>query len=380
MKMMYLSNGSMEYFDGSVTRAVSSQRLEQYIRTLRELEKQHAWKTEGEGAKFMNQRNPYANAAEYQSGRVTGFVPYRDGILYAVDLGQTGGIHTKDYMNPEEPEGLVTSAVGFHAEDMVLQDDVLYLSVREGYENHIARMDPATGHYDTLTEGDTKEGHPFLGRDERTLYFDMRGFARDENRRVMGVGPSAIAAMNLTSGEISDVFADESLNCLKYTEATDGTRRMMVRPYKAQTRNANPLGCLLAPFSAIQGFIHVFSSINAARKGKEPPLKTANAEAARQMDAPLVVDGVAIDMKALEKEQKSSNEAYPGLIPRDWKLVAIQPDGSLQTLQQGVMDYIPTDDGGYIYSNGKHVIQVSRSGERKLLFKAHLATNLRLLP
>ena len=42
MKLMYISDGEMCLFDGADARVIPSQRVDQYARTLRELEQQHA--------------------------------------------------------------------------------------------------------------------------------------------------------------------------------------------------------------------------------------------------------------------------------------------------------------------------------------------------
>ena len=154
---------------------------------------------------------------------------------------------------------------------------------------------------------------------------------------------------------------------------------MLVRPYQEKRRGSNPLGCLLAPFSAIAGFIYLFSSLNNARKGKEPPMSSSGPEAAQQREQPLYIDGVAIDPKQIAREQARSKDDYPGLIPRDWTLQRVLGDGSLEVVQRGVLDYLPLGDGGYIYSNGAHVFRVDASGARSHLFKAHLATDFILL-
>lgn len=376
MKLVYVSEENLGLFDGTKAAPVASQRIEQFARTLRQLEEQHAWKSEGAGAQFMNQSNPYARASKRLRGRVTGVAAHDGGILYAVDLGgETGGIYFKDPLHPDVPEGLVISAVGFLAKDLIKADGALYAALGEGDESHIMRLDPATGRYDVLTMGDTRERHPFLSPDGEVLYFDMCGYARDEEQRILARGPSAIAALNLRSGEIQEVFAHASTEYLKYTLAPDGTRRMLVRPYKPKA-DAQPLGCLLAPFSAIVGFVHVFSAINAARKGKKPPLSTSGFEAAKSSNAPLMVDGVPIDLKKVASENKKHDEPYPGLIPRDWRLVRILPDGTQETLQNGVMDYAPLADGGYIYSNGIHVVHVDAAGASHMLFRTPLVTDL----
>lgn len=378
MKLMYISNGEMFLFDGCKPRAIPSQRVEQYRRTLRQLETQHAWKSEGTGAQFMQKSNPYANAENRYPCEVTGCIPHKGGVLYSVSLGhETGGFYTKNPYDPDEPEGLVFSAVRLYVRDLTRCGGDVYAALDCAPESHVIRLDPDTGRYEQLTEGDTVERHPFAA--DGVLYFDMRGYARNSDQQLVGLGPSAIATLNLLTGEIEEHFSDTETDYLKYTEAPDGTRRMLVRPHRSGKSAANPLGCLLAPFSAIMGFVHVFSSINAARNGKKPPLKTSDGEAAQTMDNRLTVDGVLIDLKKIDAENKKHGDEYPGLLPRDWRLVKINPDSSLETLQHGVLDYMPLPDGGYIYSNGAHVFRVESDGTRSMLFKAHLATGFTLL-
>lgn len=377
MRFMYISNGEMGLYDGVSAKPVVSQRVEQFARTLKQLEAQHAWKTEGSGAQFMHMSNPYAGAASRQRGWVTGLVGRDGDILYAVDLGgETGGVYTKDPEDPDAAEGLVTSAVGFLARDLICAGESIYAALNQGAESHIIRMNPVSGQYDILTDGDTQERHPFLSADGGTLYFDMRGLARDEQRRLLARGPSAIAGLNLRTGEIREVHLDENLEFSKYTESEDGTRRMLVRPYKAPSSKVNPLGCLIAPFSALAGFIHVFSAINAARKGKEPPMQASNGTAARQRGASMMVDGVDIDLNKAVEENKKHGESYPGIIPWSWRLVRILDDGTQETLRHGVLDYTPLPDGGYLYSNGSQVLRADADGTVHPLFKAELATDL----
>jgi len=378
MKLMYISSGEMFLFDGGKPKAVPSQRVDQYRRTLRQLETQHAWKSEGTGAQFMQKTNPYANAENRYPCAVTGCIPHKGGILYAVNLGhETGGFYTKNPFDSDEPEGLVFSAVNLCARDLVRCGDYVYAALDNPPESHIIKLDPDTGRYEQLTEGDTVERHPFAA--DGTLCFDMRGYARGSDQQLAGLGPSAIAAMNLRSGEIEELFSDPETDFLKYTEAPDGTRRMLVRPHRSGKNTANPLGCLLAPISAIMGFIHVFSAINSARTGKNPPLKTSGSEAAQTPDGRLTVDGVPIDLKKIDSENKKHGDEYPGLVPHDWRLVEIGPSGLQKTLQHGVLDYMPLPEGGYIYSNGAHVFHVDSDGARKMLFKAHLAAGFTLL-
>ena len=377
MKLMYISNGQMSLFDGAKTAEIPSQRIAQYIQTLRQLEKEHAWKSEGSGAQFMHQSNRYANAAENAVGEVTGFVHYDGRIVYAVNLGhETGGFYRMDPADPDAPEGLICSALRLYAQDLTVHGREIYAALREAPEQHIIRLDPATGRYQILTEGDAVERHPFIAADGSKLFFDMRGIARDENQHLAAVGPSAIVSLNLRTGEMTELFSDPELDYLKYTEASDGAKRMLVRPHKQAKGGGNPLGCLLAPFSAIAGFVHVFSAINAARKGKQPPMAISEGEAAKPADGKLTIDGVLVDLDRVQREQKQHGDEHAGVVPRDWRLVQIGPDGTLKTLQHGAMDYAPLSDGGYVYSNGSHILRASPDGKRTVLTKAHLASCL----
>ena len=46
-KIVYLNDGEMGVITGGGASALTSQRMAQYQRTLRQLEEQHAWKTSG---------------------------------------------------------------------------------------------------------------------------------------------------------------------------------------------------------------------------------------------------------------------------------------------------------------------------------------------
>jgi len=377
MKLMYISSGQISAFDGAKSAELPSQRIQQYRQTLRQLEKQHAWKSEGSGAQFMHQRNPYANAAENAVSEVTGFAPFGGCVIYAVNLGyETGGFYRMNPAEPDAPEGLVCSAVRLYAQDLIAHGDAIYAALREPPEQHIIRLDPATGRYQALTEGDTLERHPFICADGSKLFFDMRGIARDEQQQVADIGPSSIVSLDLRSGELTELCADPAHDYLKYTESADGVKRVLVRPHKESKRGDSPLGCLLAPFSAIVGFIHVFSAINAARKGKQPPMAISEGEAAKPMNNRLTIDGVPVDLEKIQRDNKKHGDEFAGIVPRDWRLVEIRPDGAQETLQHGVLDYAPLPDGGYVYSNGAHILRVAPDGKRTVLVKAHLATNL----
>lgn len=379
MKLMYLSGGAMHFYDGARTHEIPSQRVEHYAQTLRQLERQNAWKTEGEGARFMGQYNPYLNASEHLRGSVTGVAARESHVLYAVDLaGETGGVYSKDPLNPEAEEGLITSAVRFHARDLHICGDALYFALGQGVERHIARMDAESGRYDVLTEGDTDERRPWPSPDGSVICYDVCGYARDSEQRLLGCGPRAIVSLDARTGEVQELFSAEDREYLRYTESADGVRRMLVRPYKPNRGGGNPLGCLLAPLGAISGFIHFFNSFNEMRKGKRPQVQAGNGEAARTPEEKLVVDGVVIDPKQLARERRG-DDPYAGLIPQDWQLVEIQPDGAQTVLRGGVLDYLPLPDGGYLYSNGAHVFQVDAAGERRMLFKAHIATDFALI-
>ena len=112
--LVYIAQGDMGIVKDGKASPLPSQRLKQYERVLRSLEERHAWKTEGAGARFMGQRNPYAGLSE-EKGRVTAMAAFDGQLIYASETGDSGGPLQKGPERRRGPGGtIVQRGLLFH--------------------------------------------------------------------------------------------------------------------------------------------------------------------------------------------------------------------------------------------------------------------------
>ena len=129
-KIVYLNDGEMGVITGGGASPLTSQRMAQYQRTLRQLEEQHAWKTSGAGAQFMGETNPYAGAdAQGEACRVTALTGLHGQLLYALSTPEMGGLYLKDPLDDEAQEGNWYSDRGFFVRDMDAHDGQIALAL-----------------------------------------------------------------------------------------------------------------------------------------------------------------------------------------------------------------------------------------------------------
>ena len=73
---------------------------------------------------------------------------------------------------------------------------------------------------------------------------------------------------------------------------------------------------------------------------------------------------------------QSQGEAYPGIIPRSWELVRLAPGGeNPEVMQKGVLAYALAP-GGYVFSNGRHILRATGTGKPELLAEEGMVTML----
>ena len=377
--VLYIAEGEMGLVEAGKARTLPSQRLQQYERTMRQLEEKHAWKTEGQGAQFMGKHNPYSGAAQ-QKGRVTAATSYEDGMVYAALTGDSGSLYTKNPADLDEPEGLLYSDRRFDPDDLCAQGSRLALSLGQANgERHIALFIQGKAGYRVLTEGDTVERYPFPSPTSDAIFYSAAGYARDDQGRVLGVSPYSILRLDPKDGDIQEVYADAAMDCLKYSENNRGERFMMIRPYQREQR-ASLKDALMAPvrlIKAIGGFLNLFTMRyggETLRSGGPSP-----AQAQQKGERELFIEGNLIQADRLLKENTQRGERYPGIVPKDWQLVRLTADGGREVVQQGVIDYALLPSGGFVYTNGQYIIAHDAQGNQTALLKMPLVTRVAVI-
>ncbi len=379
-QIAYIARGDMGIIKNGKADSLPSQRLIQYERILRSLEERHAWKTEGAGAQFMGRHNPYAGLSD-QKGRVTALAASGGQLIYAAATGESGGIFRKDPGAAAAQEGLLFSGASFFIDDLDARDGVIAASLYQPRgECHIAVFTEGKAGYDLLTEGDTLDRHPFLRPNAEAIFYSSAGYARDEQNRVLGVGPYGVYKLFPESGRVEEVFADPALNCLKYRETVQGDRYMMVRPYRQSASGTSFKDMLLGPARLLQafgGFLNLFSM----RYGGKPINSSgaAPAQAKEKSQRELFIEGNLVEADRNLKENQRRGEANPGIVSGDWRLARLRDDGTLETVRRGVLDYALLPSGGFVYTNGKYVVACDAAGGETALLKDELVTRLAVL-
>lgn len=121
MIICYVAQNRLYKWEDGKSTELFCQRIEKFHQNLRELENRNAWKSEGTGARFMQQENPYAHLSEHAMTRITSIAARGSELFYAVNLNEeTGGINRKDSLQADAPEGLVISSRNFDLADLYI--------------------------------------------------------------------------------------------------------------------------------------------------------------------------------------------------------------------------------------------------------------------
>ena len=365
-RLMFLSDGEMMVYDGGKAIRLHSERKALYIRTAHSLEERNAWKYEGAGANFQQQVNPYTHRSRTAETacQIRAAAPWKDQLLYALTTPEIGGLFLQDMNDDDAPEGNWLSDREFRPVDLHARGDQVVLALDSVLgERHIALMQGETPRYEIITQGDTQDSAPFLCADGRTMYYVSSGWARDEEGHPIAKGPSALLRLDLRSGDLDEVAAEDGFDYLRPKEGPDGVLYVIRRPYKSD-----------APKRI--GFVQRVKNIGAAFKGlgkilqaigdpegtakRTPRVAGQSVEAAQKR----MLEGIMLDITR-GGENGSEDE---GCIPADWVLLRQTADGHFEEVQKGVADY-DFDGDALVYSDGRRIIRVE-DGKKTVLYKA----------
>jgi hypothetical protein len=277
----------------------------------------------------------------------------------------------------------IDCGTSFFIDDLDARGDAIAASLLQPRgERHIVMFTEGKAGYTVLTEGDTQDRYPFITPGSEAVFYSSSGYARDEQGRVLGIGPYGIFKLSTSSRNVEEVFSDPALDCLKYRVGVHGDRYMMVRPYNSPSSGSSLLkDVLLAPvrlLTAVFGFLSLFSM----RYGGKP-LRSggpAPTQAKEKSQRELFIEGNLIQAERNMRENQRRGDKNPGIVSGDWRLVCLKDDGTLETVRRGVLDYALLPSGGFTYTNGKYVIACDAESRDTVLIKDELVTRVAVLP
>ena len=113
--------------------------------------------------------------------------------------------------------------------------------------------------------------------------------------------------------------------------------------------------------------IYFFNFMSMAFTGKPLINAVAPRQRSSSQNAYRMLYGQAIDtQKAMQ--QGAGNPDRP-LVPKDWQLIARQPDGTESSIAENVVCFDVSPDGRIVYSDGRVVYSVDRAGRKTELAK-----------
>lgn len=374
MKIIYISDNKIyKCTDGKITE-LSSERAQHYKSTVSEIRRNKEWKHSGTGAQFMGTAAPSGNESIFVS--INGIADDGTGLVYSIQLGEMGGIYRK---NPDKPEA---------AEEHIftgMNRDIGSISIKNGKiaacsNGHLSIFD-MKGNFEDITDGDSIESQPCWSADDDRIFCSTAGIARNQYGAPAAYSPRSIMAVDLNSGSMEELFADEKYDFLRPSNDSSGNFYCIRQPYKVPEEK-NPLwkDVLLFPvriIKALMGFLNAFSVLfggESLRSGR----KQGDVKTKEKSDRELFFEGRLLEAEKNEKENTAKGEKNPGIFPLSRVLVRIAPDGTETVLKRGVMDYAVLPDGSIICSNGRSLLHITDSGE-ELIAKAKMAQNICVL-
>lgn len=375
MKLAYISDNRMYLWDNGKISEIHSERVNNYIETVRSIQKNKEWKETGTGAQFMG-------TARVDDGEIdpTALVHINrltrsgNGIIFSMNLGGMGAVYRKDLSKPDSADEHIFTEIGTNPVGVSEKNGRLALAVGNGGANHISVYDYKNG-WSEITDGNSMEENPVWSETDNRIFCSTVGMAISGNRSV--VSPRSVLALDIDAGSMEELFADENYDFLRPQNDSDGNFYYIKQPYRQSAENA-PLwkDILLFPvriIKAIAGLLNVFSIIFGGESLRGGKKRNGNAKIKEKSERELFFEGRILEAKKNEKENASKGEKNPGILP--YSRVLVKNDGSETVIKRGVLDYSVLSDGSIVCSDGKHLLHI-KDGEETVLAKTKLARSL----
>lgn len=373
-EMILFSNGERMGMirEGEVS-PLPSQRYQRYREAMQEIRRQHQWKNSGTGALFMGNLSGLAEDQE-PAVRIGGMA-LLDGLLYyTAFLGGVGGLYTKDPLNPDAPEGVIVHRQGMNTAGLCWNGASFATTLLEGRERHLGFFTLPRGELTVVTQGETVEAGPSWSRDCQQVWFSSAGWGREAPGGEPVLGPRAICRLDANTMELTEVYAQPGRDCISPQEGEDGSLWFLRRPRREEQEGNTLADIAAAPGKVVRamgGWLDLFT-----RRYAGESLRSGGGKAKQKPERDLIIEGNLINAQRALEENQSQGEAYPGIIPRSWELVRLAPGGETpEVVQKGVLAYALAP-GGYVFSNGRHILRATGTGKPELLAEEGMVTML----
>jgi len=374
--VVYLANGRLFLKDGNGPATAMESQFAQSIRERAfELNRRHAWKTEGRGAKFMMSGGALWGAEDPMQIRIQIMGICRgvkdSDLYYSLQSPEISGVLLLKNGGATEQRLLHTS--DFRVGHIAAQSGTgrLAMSIQHRGGSTIAVMGSDGSGFAEVTQGESVDDSPhWYPNEENRIVFQSAGLAMNEHGQYTGRGPAAIQSLDLETGAMQCLAEDARFDFLGPQIGTDGALYFIRRPYRDAQPRFHLLrlleDILLFPFRLIYAFFQFLNFFSMMYTGK-PLSKPSGNSQQRYANMPnMMIWGNLIE--ARKSVMKTSEEAG-GLVPPSWELCRKRTDGNIGVLAKGVLSFDLEPDGHVVYSNGAVIWLRAADGQTTKLHK-----------
>jgi hypothetical protein len=375
-RVVYLAGGKLHVRDGQASERTYSSKFGEEIRERAvRVEQRQEWKRGGRGAAFAGAMLAGAGAADPAHMRIAithlarGRRPGE--VLYVLETDAISAVLALDLASGDETRLLHSSE--HRVRSLCAGPEAIACAIAgKAGTCGIGAMEFDGSEPALVTEGDSVDLHPAWDpKAERELLFQSAGTARDASGRTLGLGPCSIQRLRVERGQIEPVLESPKHDFLAPRFGPDGALHVVQRPYRGNTPRPpfwrGLLELLLIPWRLLQAIFGWLNFFSARYSGRT--LLSGGPEREGPDVRELILMGNAVDASE-QARRKRAAAGEDGLVPKDWELVRLEPDGQRRVLARGVSAYDFADDGALVYTNGVSVHRLTPDGKRELLFRA----------
>ena len=384
MRVFYLSQGKLYMNENGKERYLACGAVENYRRNLHEIQKRNEWKTTGAGAVFMgvassHQIDPSQVYAQVESFQIVN----EDQIVYAAALERNCGIYIKGPDGEINTEGFIIRQNDRRIYEIDYDPETygIIASVSNGrYERHLALYHAEHSDCRVITEGDSVDVMPsFSKQASNRVYYSSAGIFVDSRRHTVHHSSYGIYMLDMKMGEVTEILKDEKYDYIRAREDMRGNIYFIRRPKETDKKKGSLKDTILIPFKVLKAIFGWLNFFTQRYSGESLTQNTEGANPSKYTDKSekeIFIDGNMINVEKTLKENELAGEKYPGIVPNSWELMKMGLDGKTKSIKKGIIDYTLDDEGTIIFSNGKYVLQMLKSGEEEIICKADIAVNL----
>jgi len=371
----FLANRKLHVRRDGRTRVIESE----FERTVREraasIERRHAWKSQGRGAMFTGGAWAMTPGGPEQVAiSLTGLTAAASGeLLYSMETDAVSGIFLLDN---EGVETRLFHTADFRVRHAALHPDGSTLAVtafhKDNMRSNIAVLPVHGTDFTEATEGDSFDQLPrWVPGAKRRIVFQSAGIGRDAAGRFAGLGPCTIQQLDLDSGELEEIAAENGRDLLQPRFSEDGSLYFIRKPYESGVADGSLLGSLkdaaLFPFRMGRAVFQFFNIFSMKYSGK--PLVTSRGAVQRTLDP---VQQFIYGNLARAQMVQAQQEDAKSRVPSAWELVRSSPSGRKETLAPGVLAFDVGGDGSVLYSDGSTITRVTPDGRNERVLEADM--------